>query len=93
MNVDPLNNEEFVMNEAIIKIEDWGKPEMKEYHKAYQFITKPLEEKFGTAKHFVMSRWDGKMDWGNTKSETFKNSVWGTLSRLLSQKSIELPMI
>ncbi len=63
----PLDNRDFAKNEVVIWKEDCGIPGSTDNRKAYTLITTAMEEKFGAAKHFVVSSWDGEPNPGNTK--------------------------
>ncbi len=64
---NPIEDGLFNQNEIVIRKEDWGAPGSTEYRKNYALITDAMEEKFGAAKHFVVSSRDGETDFGNTK--------------------------
>ena len=79
---DPVEDTEFYQFEVVICKEDQGEPGSLEYCKAYQVITAPLEEKFGAAKHFIVSSRDGESDSGNTKYRNVQEQFVGNYDKL-----------
>jgi hypothetical protein len=74
--------EVFLQNQVVIRKDKRGAPGSKEFNKAYQLITEPLEHKFGAAKHFVVSSSEGEVDNDNTKYKTIQDQFVGNLTKL-----------
>ena len=55
---------------------------MTEYGKAYSLITATLEDKFGAAKHFVVSSRDGETNSGSTKYRNIQEQFFGNFAKL-----------
>ncbi len=81
-----VDDGEFTQNEIVIKKGDRGVPGMSEYRKAYSLITAALEEKFGAAKHFVVSSRDGETNSGNTKYKNIQEQFAGNFAKLAVAK-------
>ena len=78
----PVDDGDFTQNEIVIKKGDRGTPGTAEYRKAYTLITTALEEKFGAAKHFIVSSRDGETDSGNTKYKNIQEQFVGNFAKL-----------